>query len=55
MQNLTDNEKKKESFYTVALRIAERNLTSGIWTIETASIFLIGAEEQPENVLAHLN
>ena len=37
-----------------ALKIAERNLTSGNWKVETAQLFLKGVDEQPEQ-FAYLN
>ncbi len=34
-----------------ALRMAERNLTKGVWTVETAQLWLSLVEQQPEDVV----
>jgi len=34
-----------------ALRIAERALTKGVWTVETAQFWLTRVEQQPEDVV----
>jgi len=45
---------KIEEIQSKALKIAERNLASGNWTVETTQLFLRGAEEQPEQYIKYI-
>jgi hypothetical protein len=48
-------DKTKNKINKKALEIAERNLISGNWTVETAQVFLTGCEQQPEHFMHLVN
>jgi hypothetical protein len=37
-------------FFEKCIKIADNNLTSGNWSVETAQLFLKNADEQPEQM-----
>ena len=47
--NISNTELRKLEY--IALQCAERNLTNGIWKVETAQLFLRTVAEQPEEHL----
>ena len=42
------NEKQKKMILKKAIQTAEKNLISGNWTVETAQLYIKGADEWPE-------
>lgn len=46
MKDLTANQ--KETIIERSIRVAEKNLSTGNWELETARLYISGAYEQPE-------